>query len=202
MPVLQYLYYLAQIGIAMSPLSNNSLFLNYQRNPLPEYQARGLMVSLSTDDPLQFHFTKVSFFCWTNIFCGGIQVFAFGEVGEGDCRPLTGPLFCQNMSKQKNCVLWGKGHTLSVPLDLPQVPSVSDFGWLCPWVSRTGWIHQYLLSLVRDNTQSQRWVTVFRNKVNNSIVKKQGQNQLWVAVSGNRLSLFQSFPQVLHFKWC
>lgn len=59
-PVLQYLYYLAQIGIAMSPLSNNSLFLNYHRNPLPEYLARGLIVSLSTDDPLQFHFTKVS----------------------------------------------------------------------------------------------------------------------------------------------
>ncbi|CAH1983001.1 unnamed protein product [Acanthoscelides obtectus] len=57
-PVLQYLYYLAQIGIAMSPLSNNSLFLNYHRNPLPEYLARGLVVSLSTDDPLQFHFTK------------------------------------------------------------------------------------------------------------------------------------------------
>ena len=30
-PVLQYLYYLARIGIAMSPLSNNSLFLNYHR---------------------------------------------------------------------------------------------------------------------------------------------------------------------------
>lgn len=59
-PVLQYLYYVAQIGIAMSPLSNNSLFLNYHRNPLPEYLARGLVVSLSTDDPLQFHFTKVS----------------------------------------------------------------------------------------------------------------------------------------------
>lgn len=57
-PVLQYLYYLAQIGLAMSPLSNNSLFLNYHRNPLPEYFARGLNVSLSTDDPLQFHFTK------------------------------------------------------------------------------------------------------------------------------------------------
>ncbi|XP_055298270.1 AMP deaminase 2 isoform X3 [Sitodiplosis mosellana] len=57
-PVLQYLYYLAQIGIAMSPLSNNSLFLNYHRNPLPEYLARGLIISLSTDDPLQFHFTK------------------------------------------------------------------------------------------------------------------------------------------------
>ncbi|XP_070202857.1 AMP deaminase 2-like isoform X4 [Littorina saxatilis] len=57
-PVLQYLYYLAQIGIAMSPLSNNSLFLNYHRNPLLEYFNRGLNVSLSTDDPLQFHFTK------------------------------------------------------------------------------------------------------------------------------------------------
>ncbi|GAB6026355.1 AMP deaminase 2 [Chamberlinius hualienensis] len=57
-PVLQYLYYLTQIGIAMSPLSNNSLFLNYHRNPLPEFLARGLCVSLSTDDPLQFHFTK------------------------------------------------------------------------------------------------------------------------------------------------
>lgn len=57
-PVLQYLYYLAQVGIAMSPLSNNSLFLNYHRNPLPEFLSRGLCISLSTDDPLQFHFTK------------------------------------------------------------------------------------------------------------------------------------------------
>uniref|UniRef100_A0A8C9XL48 AMP deaminase n=1 Tax=Sander lucioperca TaxID=283035 RepID=A0A8C9XL48_SANLU len=62
-PVLQYLYYLAQIGIAMSPLSNNSLFLSYHRNPLPEYLSRGLMVSLSTDDPLQFHFTKCMLNC-------------------------------------------------------------------------------------------------------------------------------------------
>ena len=86
-PVLQYLFYLSQIGkfckgnlnlislislghlltadieiicagIAMSPLSNNSLFLNYPRSPFPDYLARGLNVSLSTDDPLQFHFTK------------------------------------------------------------------------------------------------------------------------------------------------
>ncbi|XP_057301542.1 AMP deaminase 2-like isoform X2 [Hydractinia symbiolongicarpus] len=57
-PALQYLYFLAQIGVAMSPLSNNSLFLNYHRNPLPDFLARGLLISLSTDDPLQFHFTK------------------------------------------------------------------------------------------------------------------------------------------------
>ncbi|KAG2702230.1 hypothetical protein I3760_06G080900 [Carya illinoinensis] len=57
-PVLQYLYYLAQIGLAMSPLSNNSLFLDYHRNPLPMFFQRGLNVSLSTDDPLQIHLTK------------------------------------------------------------------------------------------------------------------------------------------------
>ena len=42
----------------MSPLSNNSLFLDYHRNPLPLFFARGLNVSLSTDDPLQIHLTK------------------------------------------------------------------------------------------------------------------------------------------------
>ena len=58
MPALQYLFYLKQIGIAMSPLSNNALFLSYERNPLPSFFRTGLNVSLSTDDPLQFHFTK------------------------------------------------------------------------------------------------------------------------------------------------
>ncbi len=43
----------------MSPLSNNALFLTYERNPLPDFFKVGLNVSLSTDDPLQFHFTKV-----------------------------------------------------------------------------------------------------------------------------------------------
>jgi adenosine deaminase len=44
----------------MSPLSNNALFLTYERNPLPDFFKTGLNVSLSTDDPLQFHFTKAS----------------------------------------------------------------------------------------------------------------------------------------------
>ncbi|KAK9843466.1 hypothetical protein WJX81_004251 [Elliptochloris bilobata] len=55
---LQYLFYLAQIGLCMSPLSNNSLFLDYHRNPFPTFFARGLSLSLSTDDPLQIHLTK------------------------------------------------------------------------------------------------------------------------------------------------
>ena len=57
-PMLQYIFYLDQIGIAMSPLSNNALFLAYDRNPFMAYFKRGLNVSLSTDDPLQFAFTK------------------------------------------------------------------------------------------------------------------------------------------------
>jgi AMP deaminase len=39
-PVLQYLFYLAQIGIAMSPLSNNSLFLEYSRFPAPSFHSK------------------------------------------------------------------------------------------------------------------------------------------------------------------
>ena len=57
-PTLQYLYYLKQIGVAMSPLSNNRLFLSYDKNPFPTYFQRGLNISLSTDDPLQLHHTK------------------------------------------------------------------------------------------------------------------------------------------------
>ncbi|KAI9746063.1 MAG: AMP deaminase [Claussenomyces sp. TS43310] len=57
-PLLQYIFYLEQIGVAMSPLSNNALFLAYERNPFLQYFKRGLNVSLSTDDPLQFAFTK------------------------------------------------------------------------------------------------------------------------------------------------
>jgi len=57
-PTLQYLYYLKQVGLAMSPLSNNKLFLDYHSNPFPSFFARGLNVSLSTDDPLLLHMTK------------------------------------------------------------------------------------------------------------------------------------------------
>ena len=57
-PVLQYLYYLGQIGLAVSPLSNNLLFVDYAKNPFFSLFARGLNVSLSTDDPLMFHQTK------------------------------------------------------------------------------------------------------------------------------------------------
>lgn len=58
LPFVQYLYYLDQIPVAMSPLSNNALFLTYDKNPFLQYFKRGLNVSLSTDDPLQFSYTR------------------------------------------------------------------------------------------------------------------------------------------------
>ncbi|CEP03794.1 AMP deaminase [Plasmodiophora brassicae] len=57
-PVLQYLFYLTQIGISLSPLSNNMLFVPYDKNPFPRLFSRGLKVTISTDDPLMIHFTK------------------------------------------------------------------------------------------------------------------------------------------------
>eukprot|EP00808_Paulinella_micropora_P010908 g12402.t1 len=57
-PPLQYLYYLCQIGLSVSPLSNNALFVPLAQNPFPTFLQRGLNVALSTDDPLQFHTTQ------------------------------------------------------------------------------------------------------------------------------------------------
>jgi len=57
-PVLQYLYYLAQIGIALSPLAEDSIYCKIEKNPLAEYFKQGLNVSLSTDNPLQIHITE------------------------------------------------------------------------------------------------------------------------------------------------
>ncbi|CCG21506.1 AMP deaminase [Candida orthopsilosis Co 90-125] len=58
LPFIQYLYYLDQVGLAMSPLSNNALFLTYDKNPFYNFFQKGMNVSLSTDDPLQFSYTK------------------------------------------------------------------------------------------------------------------------------------------------
>ena len=55
---IRYLFYITRIGLAMSPCSNNNLFLDYVKNPFPVFFKRGLNVSLSTDDPLMFHHTK------------------------------------------------------------------------------------------------------------------------------------------------
>lgn len=55
---LQYLFYLARIGVTVSPLSNNTKVLGYLDNPFPTFFRRGLNVSLGTDSPLMFHHTQ------------------------------------------------------------------------------------------------------------------------------------------------
>lgn len=57
-PTMQYLYYLARVPLSMSPVSNNNLFVKLDQNPFYEFFKRGLVVTLSTDDPMQFHTTK------------------------------------------------------------------------------------------------------------------------------------------------
>ncbi|XP_053990598.1 uncharacterized protein LOC128882847 isoform X2 [Hylaeus volcanicus] len=57
-PLLQYLYYLRQIGLSVSPLSNNALFHSIMKNPFYDYFTIGMNVALSSDDPLMFHFTE------------------------------------------------------------------------------------------------------------------------------------------------
>lgn len=55
---LTYIFYICQIGVTMSPLSNNSLFIALEKNPFINFFNIGMNVSLSTDDPLHFHFTR------------------------------------------------------------------------------------------------------------------------------------------------
>lgn len=57
-PVMEYMYYLAQIGIAMSPLSNTAKAAPYLANPFPRFLFRGLNVTLATNQPLYFHLTR------------------------------------------------------------------------------------------------------------------------------------------------
>ena len=76
----------------MSPLSNNALFLTYERNPLPDFFKVGLNVSLSTDDPLQFHFTKVC-----NIWPVCIEVYVYEHAFRNRCW--------RNIASLPTCVL-------------------------------------------------------------------------------------------------
>ena len=69
-----------QIGIAMSPLSNNSLFLNYNRSPLPDYLARYAFCFCSLTDNilldvilllgLKQALADAAFFIQINVFFG------------------------------------------------------------------------------------------------------------------------------------
>jgi AMP deaminase len=56
-PTLQYLFYITQFPVAMSPLSNTTV-IPYLDHPFAHFFSRGLNVSLATDKPLFNHFTS------------------------------------------------------------------------------------------------------------------------------------------------
>jgi AMP deaminase len=57
---LQYLFYLCQIGVALSPSSNDAIYLPHFKNPVNDFHKCGLNISLSSDSALQFHMTQVT----------------------------------------------------------------------------------------------------------------------------------------------
>ena len=58
-PVLKYLFYLARIGLTTSVISNMSATIRGSRIPLMDYMSCGLLVSLSTQQPVFTHMTRV-----------------------------------------------------------------------------------------------------------------------------------------------
>src|SRR4051794_10933299 len=60
----------------------NFFRLDYERNPFPNFFQRGLNVSLSTDDPLQFHFTKEPLI---EEYSVAAQIWKMSGVGERRC---------------------------------------------------------------------------------------------------------------------
>ena len=77
-PALQYLFYLKQIGLAMSPLSNNALFLTYERNPFKDFFKIGMNVSLST----------------------GVSA----QLGHAEKRPDSQTTPCSSTSRRRTCL--------------------------------------------------------------------------------------------------
>jgi len=71
--VLKYMFYLARVGITTSVISNLSTTMHSSCLPLMDYVSCGLLVSLSTQQPVFTHMTRVSYVCvcWTTVW-GGI----------------------------------------------------------------------------------------------------------------------------------
>jgi len=56
--ILQYLFYLEQVGISMAILKEDAVIVNYKDHPFNKFLKRGLNVTIATASPLQIHFTN------------------------------------------------------------------------------------------------------------------------------------------------
>jgi hypothetical protein len=108
------------------PVVTYALFLTYERNPLPDFFKTGLNVSLSMDDPLQFHITKVT---WTPRYT----------------QQLTNDHVCRSHS-WRNIVwppmyeaIFSKGHFNAHPVTDPETTSELT-GRACSQFCDTEWL--------------------------------------------------------------
>uniref|UniRef100_A0AAX7UA71 AMP deaminase n=1 Tax=Astatotilapia calliptera TaxID=8154 RepID=A0AAX7UA71_ASTCA len=145
-PVLQYLYVLTQIPIAMSPLSNNSLFLEYAKNPLLEFHKKGLVVSLSTDDPMQFHYTKEPLM---EEYAIAAQVFKLSTCDM--CEIARNSVLQSALSDEEKCHFLGKDYLKEGPegndirkTNVPQIRMAYRYETLC-----------YELNLIKEGLKSE-----------------------------------------------
>lgn len=120
---LQYLYYICKIGIAMSPLSNNSLFLALENHPFYEFFCKGLNISVSTDDPLHFHFTKDPLMEEYSVIT---QVWKLSSVDQ--CELARNSVLQSNFSIEfkKQCIgeNYARGDISSVDTEKTNIPSL------------------------------------------------------------------------------
>ena len=108
-PTLEYLYYMAQIGCSVSPISNKALFIPYTTNPFPLFFRRGLNVTLTTDDPLMFHMTPTPLL---EEYASARLVWGLTMVDL--CEIAHHSVFISSLTKERKAKL-GKQETSNVP---------------------------------------------------------------------------------------
>lgn len=109
-PVLQYMFYIKQIGLSMSPLSNNKLFLRFDKNPFPVFHKRGMNVALSTDDPLMIHLTKEPLL---EEYSVAAQVYGLSQVDL--CEIVRNSILQSGFSQECKRVWMGEGYETGTP---------------------------------------------------------------------------------------
>lgn len=91
-PVLKYLFYLARVGVTTSIISNMSGTRQGSKVPLMDYLTCGLLVSLSTHQPVFTHMTTVSVHL-ARLLCISVltAIFVANSWSVSTCFPLRDP---------------------------------------------------------------------------------------------------------------
>ena len=106
-PVLEYLYYLGQVGLGLCPLSNDALFLKMKDSPIPRFIRRGLNVRATQFIPHSF----LLCLCACEHLSTGMDIFSLTQVTLGTDDPLQ--FHSSNHAQQQEYTVaqrvWGLG---------------------------------------------------------------------------------------------